>query len=118
MNITVSADPIQNIEADALVFPAFEEGGIPEGIADPRVAELRESGEFTGKPLELAVLHGPSGMKGKRGGLEGAGQRASTHRTRRACTPEGRRFRLGVRDSRSKQDARTRHGRALGRRPG
>ena len=65
MNITVSADPIQNIETDALVFPAFEEGGIPEGIADPRVAELRESGEFTGKLLELAVLHGPSGMKAR-----------------------------------------------------
>ena len=75
MNITVSADPIQNIEADALVFPAFEEGGIPEGIADPRARELRESGEFTGKLLELAVLHGPSGMKAKRVVLAGAGKR-------------------------------------------
>src|ERR1700682_416815 len=75
MNITVSADPIQNIEADALVFPAFEEGGIPEGIADPRLAELPTSGEFTGKLLDLAVLHGPSGMKAKRVVLAGAGKR-------------------------------------------
>ncbi len=76
MNITVSAEPTENIQADALVFPAFEDGGLPEGIADPRARDLRDSGEFAGKFFDMAMLHAPSGAKAKRIVLAGAGKRA------------------------------------------
>ena len=37
--------------------------------------ELYTSGEFTGKPCELAILHRPAGLKAKRLVLAGAGKR-------------------------------------------
>jgi len=75
MNITVSAEPTENIQADALVFPAFEDGGLPEGITDPRARDLRDSREFAGKFFDMAMLHAPSGAKAKRIVLAGAGKR-------------------------------------------
>ena len=39
--------------------------------------ELRTSGEFTGKPAELAVLHQPKGLAAKRLVVVGGGKRAA-----------------------------------------
>ena len=73
MNIQLSAIPLEQLEADAVVIWGFE--GAPPAAADGRVKELYDSGEFTGKALEVALLHGPSGMKAKRLALAGAGDR-------------------------------------------
>ncbi len=73
MEIRSEAGPPAQIEADALVFVGFE-GAAPEA-GDARVGELYESGEFTGKALESAILHGPPGMKAKRLVVAGGGRR-------------------------------------------
>src|SRR5258708_36872981 len=79
MDIQVAMGPIELVETDALLIFGFE-GAPPEGIPDERVKELYDSGEFTGKALDIAVLHGPAGMKAKRLAVVGAGERAK-------CTP-------------------------------
>lgn len=75
MDIRVESRPISEIEVDALVVVGFE-GGPPEGApAAGQVKELYDSGEFSGKALEIAVLHRPAGLKAKRLALVGAGKR-------------------------------------------
>jgi leucyl aminopeptidase len=79
MDIRLATGPLEQLETDALVILGFE-GAPPDtvpGVArDGRVQELYDSGEFTGKALESAILHGPSGIKSKRLALAGAGDRS------------------------------------------
>jgi leucyl aminopeptidase len=67
MQTKLSQQPLEQIEADALVVAAFEkENGEPvraPGIAGGWIADLYTSGEFKGKILETALLHRPSGLK-------------------------------------------------------
>src|SRR5262250_1625133 len=75
MDISVEAKPIRDVEADAVVVVGFE-GGPPDGApATDQVGELYSTGEFTGKALEIAVLHRAPGLKAKRLVLAGGGKR-------------------------------------------
>ena len=64
--------PVETIECDALMVVAFE-GQKPERFGDV-TAELYESKEFSGKPLEFALLHRPAGVKARRLLLVGGGK--------------------------------------------
>src|SRR5215472_14304455 len=74
MNITVETRPLAEIDSDALVVIGFE-GGPPETPEVSRVKELYDSGEFTGKVLDVSILHAPAGLKAKRLVLAGGGKR-------------------------------------------
>lgn len=79
MDTQLSTGPLDQLEADALVILGFE-GAPPEIVADARVKKLYDSGEFSGKPFESAVLHGVSGMRARRLAMAGVG-------VRNKCTP-------------------------------
>jgi leucyl aminopeptidase len=75
-NMTVKTEtrPIPDIETDALVVVGFE-GVAPTGTpAADQVKELYDSREFSGKSLEISVLHRPQGLKAKRLVLAGGGK--------------------------------------------
>jgi len=74
MNIKVEARAIPEVEADALVVVAFEEGPPSEPAVD-QIKELYATGEFSGKANETAILHRPSGLKATRLVLAGGGKR-------------------------------------------
>ena len=89
MEIRVDQLPIAKVSADALAVICFEaeekatEGVAPEPVPDPEIAaqsgwlrDLRASGEFTGKPNEIAVLYRPEALSAKRLVVAGAGKRA------------------------------------------
>jgi len=73
MDIKVEGKSIAEVEADALLVVGFE-GSAPGGPASGLSKELYDSGEFSGKPLEIAILHRPAGLKVKRLVLAGAGK--------------------------------------------
>ena len=73
MDIKVEGKPIAEVEADALIVVGFE-GAAPGGPASGLSKELYESGEFSGKALEIAILHRPAGFKAKRLVLAGGGK--------------------------------------------
>ena len=70
MQITIEAKPLDQISADALIVPVFE------GRREERfgAAVLCESGEVSGKMLELTLLHHPAGVAASRVLLAGAGK--------------------------------------------
>lgn len=77
IEIKVQQGPLEGTEADALVVIALE-GESPAAVdklVNGWVGELYGSGEFTGKPAEIAVLHRPAGLRAKRLALAGAGKR-------------------------------------------
>ena len=65
---------IETIECDALVLVGYEERN--GGSLAELTAELYDSKEFTGKPLEFTMLHRPAGLKAKRLLLVGGGKAA------------------------------------------
>ncbi len=67
MQIQIETQSIENVDADALALIAFESGTDPK-IAEQSgwLAELRTSGEFTGKLYESALLHRPAGLAARR----------------------------------------------------
>src|SRR5581483_11484960 len=75
MELKTEARPVADVEVDGLIVVGYE-GAPPEGtpFAD-QVKELYSTGEFTGKALETAILHRPSGLKAKRLILAGAGKK-------------------------------------------
>ena len=73
MNVRTFGGGLPEVEADALVIVAFEEQR--PTIPEPRAAAMYDSGEFTGKALEIAILHTPAGLKAKRLVLVGGGKR-------------------------------------------
>jgi leucyl aminopeptidase len=81
MQIQVDSQPYASIHTDALVTYVFDADNKLEGaLADTdsrmggHLAALVASGEITGKPLELALIHFPEGMDAKRLLLVGAGK--------------------------------------------
>ena len=70
MQIILERKLPEQIEADALIVPVFE------GQRDARfgAGELFDSGEITGKPLEMTLLHNPPHVAAKRVLLVGAGK--------------------------------------------
>jgi leucyl aminopeptidase len=84
MEITFDTAPIERVESDAVVAIAFEKDGeLPEGPARAAdratlgwIEELYRSGEFSGKPLEMALLHRPAGFRAKRLLVVGGGAAA------------------------------------------
>src|ERR1700676_2717540 len=74
MDIKLEGKPIAEVEADALLVVGFE-GAAPDGPAGVLTKELYDAGEFSGKTLEIAILHRPSGLKAKRLVLSGGGKR-------------------------------------------
>ncbi|MFL6451778.1 MAG: leucyl aminopeptidase [Bryobacteraceae bacterium] len=89
MEIRFESAPVEKISADAVAVICFEAEKASESIAvepstvpDPEIAtqsgwlaDLRESGEFTGKLYEHALLHRPEGLAAKRLVVIGGGKR-------------------------------------------
>jgi leucyl aminopeptidase len=82
MQITLETRPFESIETEALVTYAFEESGAQPGrIADldkfakGLLGKLSQSGELTGKTLEMTLVHAPAGMSAARLLIVGAGKR-------------------------------------------
>jgi leucyl aminopeptidase len=70
MQITIEGKPLEQVPADALIVPVFE------GRKEERfgAAELWDSGEVSGKMLELTLLHHPTGIAASRVLLAGSGK--------------------------------------------
>src|ERR1700690_2584197 len=70
MQITIERNPLEQIQADALVVPVFE------GKKEERfgAGDLSEAGEVAGKSLEFTLLHHVPGMAATRVLLAGAGK--------------------------------------------
>ena len=82
MQITLETKPFAGLETDALVSYVFEgddpiQGRIAEidQAAGGLLKKLSKSGEFSGKPLEMTLIHAPAGLKATRLLLVGAGKR-------------------------------------------
>jgi leucyl aminopeptidase len=71
MQITAVTVPVEQIQADALIVPIFE--GEREGRFS--AGALFDTGEATGKSLELTLLHNVAGLAATRVLLAGAGKR-------------------------------------------
>lgn len=82
MQIQLDAQPYSSVAADALVAVVFDDdsrfegtlGEIDRGMKS-RVAKLVESGELSGKSLELVLIHFPEGLAAQRLLLIGAGKK-------------------------------------------
>src|SRR6516164_8945871 len=72
MKITIERQPLEQIEADALVVPVLE-GSKEERFG---AAALFDSGEVKGKALELTLIHHPPGEATARILLAGGGKAA------------------------------------------
>jgi leucyl aminopeptidase len=81
MQITIDANPLVRIESEALVTYAFEEDSRIRGTlaaldsaAGGLLQSLADSGELTGKSLEMTLLHHPAGLAARRVLVVGAGK--------------------------------------------
>jgi leucyl aminopeptidase len=68
MDVRVRTEPLQEIDADALIVVSWEKApaGQLGAAADDLVKELYDSGEFSGKALDSVLLHRPQGLAAKR----------------------------------------------------
>ena len=79
MELKLDSRPLAALETDTLAVLAFTEekaDAALDAATGGWISETLASGEFTGKSLETALLHRPSGLKAKRLLLVGAGARA------------------------------------------
>ncbi|HSB14784.1 MAG TPA: leucyl aminopeptidase [Bryobacteraceae bacterium] len=84
MEIQLLSQPIENIEANALVVVAFDKESPGEGLgpaakrademAGGWIREAYSTGEFSGKLLETSLFHRPQGLKASRLLLVGGGK--------------------------------------------
>jgi len=88
MESKLVSEAFDRVQADAIAALVFLDEAVPPELAPfaTWLEELRTSGEFTGKPGELAVLHQPSGsassgstskIAAKRLAVVGAGKRSA-----------------------------------------
>jgi leucyl aminopeptidase len=79
MDSKLVSQAFDRVQADAVALLVFAEEAAPAELAGVSMwlEELRTSGEFTGKPGELAVLHQASGLTAKRLAVVGAGKRSA-----------------------------------------
>src|SRR5580692_3019567 len=82
MQISVEQKQYNGLETEALVSYVFEEADPVQGriseidqTANGLLRNLAKSGELTGKPLEMTLIHAPAGLKAARLLLVGAGKR-------------------------------------------
>jgi leucyl aminopeptidase len=73
MKLKLAGPDHSGLQCDALILLEFE--GAARTDLPAATAAFRESGEITGKFLELTLLHGPAGFKARRLLLAGAGKR-------------------------------------------
>jgi leucyl aminopeptidase len=74
MEIKLEPKKLGEVDSDALVVVGFE-GAPPGAAAADQIKEWYDSGEFSGKGLEVAILHRPAGLQAKRLVLAGGGKR-------------------------------------------
>jgi leucyl aminopeptidase len=84
MELKFETAPLEQFSGDALVVFAFEKNGAgplvwaaaqaADAATDGWIGELYESGEFKGKPLEMALLYRPAGLRTKRLLVVGGGK--------------------------------------------
>ncbi|MGA8038308.1 MAG: leucyl aminopeptidase [Candidatus Acidiferrales bacterium] len=81
MQIQLENQPYSSIQADALVTYIFDQESSVEGVLaelnqgmEDRIAALVASGEVTGKPLQMTLVHFPEGLDAKRLLIVGAGK--------------------------------------------
>lgn len=75
MNIDILNQPLTAVDADAVALLICEDEAAPPEVNTQWAAELKASGEFTGKCGELAISHLPQSFKAKRLVLIGGGKR-------------------------------------------
>src|ERR1700680_3857752 len=75
MEIKLDPRSTAEVEPDALVIIGLEGTPPQSAPAAEAIKDLYDSGEFSGKSLEMAILHRPSGLKAKRLAIAGAGKR-------------------------------------------
>jgi len=82
MQIQLDAQPYTSVAADALVACVFDDDSRFEGTLGEidramksRIAKLVESGELSGKSLEIVLIHFPEGLAAQRLLLIGAGKK-------------------------------------------
>jgi leucyl aminopeptidase len=70
MQVSLERQPIEQVQTDALVLPVFQDR------REDRLGlgELFDSGEISGKPFEMTLLHNVPGMRAKRLLAVGAGK--------------------------------------------
>ena len=76
MNVQISNQTLGRVEADAACLLLCEDEAAPAEVNAAWIAELKASGEFTGKSGEMAIAHLPAGFAAKRLVLIGGGKRA------------------------------------------
>ncbi len=74
MDIKLEPKKLGEVDSDALVIVGFD-GTPPQVAVADQIKELYDSGEFSGKSLEITILHRPAGLKAKRLVLGGGGKR-------------------------------------------
>lgn len=74
MEIRLESKKLAEVDSDALVMVGLEESAPAAAPAD-QIKELYDSKEFSGKALEITILHRPAGLKAKRLVLAGGGKR-------------------------------------------
>src|ERR1700742_3160923 len=77
MHVSLQRQPIENIEADALILPVFEESTEKTNETRFGLGEMYQSGEITGKLYEMTLLHNVTGLRAKRLLAVGAGKSAT-----------------------------------------
>ena len=82
MDIRMESQPYASVSTDALVSFVFDEDnrwqdalGEIDRNSQGKIAQLAQSGEITGRSLELVLLHFPAGLGAQRLLLVGAGKR-------------------------------------------
>lgn len=77
MNTTYTTEQAATLGGDTLILLSFEDAIARAGSAgaDEAIAGLHASGEFKGKTLDTAVLHGPAGLGYRRIVLVGGGKK-------------------------------------------
>jgi len=82
MQITLDTKPYAALETDALVSYVFDDTDPIQGTlaeidksVNGLLRKLSAGAEFTGKPLEMTLIHAPAGLKATRLLLVGAGKR-------------------------------------------
>ncbi len=81
MKIHQESQPYATVASEALITYIFEDGDSEglvaelDGTTGGKLKELREAGEFGGKPLEMLLLHHAPGLAARRLLVVGAGKR-------------------------------------------
>jgi leucyl aminopeptidase len=75
MQVSLQRQPIENVEAEAVIVVVFEGGFDRSQEARLGLGELYDSGEIAGKPYEMTLLHNVAGLRAKRLLAAGAGKR-------------------------------------------